>query len=97
MKKSSFQQPTLLSTNKDIQSYRIIARVRQLFQSGRKITAKEINEITGSNDARKIISTLRSNGWNISDIRLSDNRKLYRLVETDKQIPLFTESEVINE
>lgn len=97
MKKSSSQQSTLLSTNKGIQSYRIIATVRLLFQSGRKVTAKEINEITGSNDARKIISTLRSDGWNISDIRLSDNRKLYWLVETDRQISLFTESEVTNE
>lgn len=81
------------NNGKDSNSYRIIASVRQIFQSGKKITARQINEITGSNDARKVISILRAEGWNIQDIRLPDNRKLYWLVETDRQLPLFGEGD----
>ena len=43
----------------------------------RKLTAREINEITGGNDARKEISDLRRSGWNITDLRLSSGCKLY--------------------
>lgn len=89
MKKSRPKQPTLSKQSKDSNSYRIIATVRQLFISGKKVTAKQINEITRSNDARKVISTLRSQGMNIQDIRMPDNCKLYWLVEDDRQIPLF--------
>lgn len=73
---------------------RIIATVRKLFQSGRKITAKQINEITRSNDARKVISTLRADGWNIQDVRLPNNCKLYWLALPDTQLPLFGENEI---
>lgn len=55
----------------------ISATVRSLFLSGRKLTAREINMITGSNDARKVISVLRRSGWNITDLRLSSGCKLY--------------------
>lgn len=89
MKKSRPKQPTLSQQSKDSNSYRIITTVRQLFISGKKVTAKQINDITRSNDARKVISTLRSQGMNIQDIRMSDNCKLYWLVEDDRQIPLF--------
>lgn len=95
--KSPSQQSTLPSYSKDSNSYRIIATVRQIFQSGKKVTARQINEVTGSNDARKVISTLRASGWNIEDIRLPDNRKLYWLVESDRQLPLFTEGANDNE
>lgn len=47
------------------------------FLSGRKLTAREINMITSSNDARKVISELRRSGWNITDLRLSYGCKLY--------------------
>lgn len=67
----------------------IKATIRALFSSGRKLTAKEINAITGSNDARKQISDLRRGGWNIVDLRLPDNRKLYWLVPKERQLSLF--------
>lgn len=95
--KSPAGKQGLMTQNKDTYSCRIIATTRQLFISGKKLTAKEINEITHSNDARKAISTLRADGWNIQDIRLPDNRKLYWLVELDGQLPLFKDKEVTNE
>ena len=50
--------------------------------SGEKFTAKEINELVGFNDARKVISDLRhKEGMNILDIRLADSCKLYWLAE----------------
>ncbi|MBU9879653.1 AbrB family transcriptional regulator [Bacteroides sp. MSK.20.82] len=71
--------------SKDSKSSRIIQQVRSIFLSGRKVTAKEINAETNSNDARRVISTLRNDeGWNIKDVRLDDNRKLYWL-EPDKR------------
>ena len=72
------------SGNKDSKSSRIIQQVRSIFLSGRKVTAKEINAETNSNDARRVISTLRKEGWNIKDVRLDDKRKLYWL-EPDKR------------
>ena len=73
------------SGNKDSKSSPIIQQVRAIFLSGRKVTAKDINAETNSNDARRVISTLRNNeGWNIKDVRLDDNRKLNWL-ESDKR------------
>lgn len=73
------------SGNKDSKSSRIIQQVRFIFLSGRKVTAKEINAETNSNDARRVISTLRNDeGWDIKDVRLDDRRKLYWL-EPDKR------------
>lgn len=70
---------------KDTGSSRIIQQVRAIFLSGRKVTCKEINFETNSNDSRKVISTLRKDeGWNIKDVRLDDGRKLYWL-EPDKR------------
>ncbi len=71
--------------DKGSKSYRIIQQVRSIFLSGRKVTAKEINAETNSNDARRVISTLRNDeGWDIKDVRLDDRRKLYWL-EPDKR------------
>ena len=71
--------------SKDNQCSRIIQKVRSIFLSGRKVTAKEINAETNSNDARRVISTLRNDeGWDIKDVRLDDRRKLYWL-EPDKR------------
>lgn len=77
--------------NKDTKVYRIKAIVKSLFESGRKLTAREINRITQSNDARKVISTLRSEGWNIQDVRLPDNRKLYWLSNPVKQLSFLND------
>mgnify|MGYP006917443669 FL=1 len=74
----------LNNRSKDSKSSRIIQQVRSIFLSGWKVTAKEINAETNSNDARRVISTLRKEGWNIKDVRLNDRRKLYWL-EPDKR------------
>ena len=84
-------EATPLSTHKGIRNSRIINIVRNLFSSGKKLTATEINRLTNSNDARKVISTLRATGWNIVDFRLPDNRKQYWLATPINQFDLFTE------
>ena len=65
-------------------------RVRHLFRNGMKVTALQINDLCGTNDARKIISDLRKKeGWNIQDMRLPNQCKLYWLVEDFRQLSLF--------
>lgn len=75
--------------HKDSHSSLIIKTILNLFLSGRKLTAIEINSTTGSNDARKVISVLRKAGWKIADMWLPSGRKLYWLAEPDKQLNLF--------
>ena len=65
--------------------------IRAVFRSGKRVTAKELNAITGTNDARKQISDLRKEGWNIQDIQLSTQCKLYWLAEEERQGELFQE------
>ena len=88
-KKAASTTANLLNNrSKDSKSSRIIQQVRSIFLSGRKVTAREINAETNSNDARRVISTLRNDeGWNIKDVRLDDRRKLYWL-EPDRQMPI---------
>lgn len=72
--------------SKDSKSSRIIQQVRSIFLSGRKVTAKEINAETNSNDARRVISTLRNDeGWDIKDVRLLDDRRKLYWLEPDKR------------
>ena len=67
-------------TNKSTDSARLIQSVRKLFSSSGKFTAKELNSLSGTNDARKLISVLRhKEGWQIEDCRLSNGCKLYWL------------------
>lgn len=93
-KKAASTTANLLNNrSKDSKSSRIIQQVRSIFLSGRKVTAKEINAETNSNDARRVISTLRNDeGWDIKDVRLDDRRKLYWL-EPDKR-QMFIDWEV---
>ena len=92
MKKNEhFTMLALKPRNKDTHSSRIKATVKALFLQGHKLTAKEINTITGSNDARKVISTLRLQGMNIVDRVQHDRCKLYWLVLDDRQLNLFDE------
>lgn len=78
-----------METNQSLSS-RCIQQVRRLFLNGGKYTAKEINNIVGFNDARKIISVLRNNeGWDIRDVRLDDGCKLYWLAKDDRQFSIF--------
>lgn len=69
----------------------IIAKIRSLFNSGYKYTAKELNALIGFNDARKVISVLRQEGMNIKDIRLENQCKLYWLEADNNQLSLFGE------
>lgn len=83
------------STNrgKDNKNICIRVTIKALFRSGKKFTARKINQLTGSNDARKAISVLRHSGWNIQDVRQQDGSKLYWLAEDDRQMVLnFQES-----
>jgi len=90
MKKSECSTtPTLYQQCKDSNTSRIRATIKALFSSGQKLTAKEINSITGSNDARKQISDLRREGWAITDLVQPDRCKLYWLIPDDKQLSLF--------
>lgn len=68
--------------DKSTDSARIIQSVRRLFLAGGKFTAKEINSLAGTNDARKLISDIRhKEGWNIADCRLPNRCKLYWLAK----------------
>ena len=71
--------------NKNNTKNHIRATVRSLFLSGCKLTAREINEITGGNDARKEISDLRRSGWDITDLKLSSGCKLYWLISKSQK------------
>lgn len=70
---------------KDSDNIPIIKTIQSLFMTGKKFTAKRINQLTHSNDARKAISTLRRAGWDIQDVRQQDGSKLYWLAEDDRQ------------
>ena len=89
-KKAASTTANLLNNrSKDNKSSRIIQQVRSIFLSGRKVTAKEINAETNSNDARRVISTLRNDeGWDIKDVRLDDRRKLYWLEPDKRKMPI---------
>ena len=89
-KKAASTTANLLNNrSKDNKSSRIIQQVRSIFLSGRKVTAKEINAETNSNDARRVISTLRNDeGWDIKDVRLDDRRKLYWLEPVTRQMSI---------
>lgn len=73
------------SGGKDNKNICIRTTIKALFRSGKKFSARKINQLTRSNDARKQISELRRSGWNIKDIRLSNGCKLYWLAEDDRQ------------
>ena len=83
-KKATFAAP---STNggEVTKNICIRATIKALFRSGKKFTAKRINQLTRSNDARKAISVLRREGWNIHDLRQPDGCKLYWLDMDDRQ------------
>lgn len=50
-----------------------------IFMLGGEHTAVEINHLAHTNDARKAISVLRADGWDIVDRRLAGGCKAYRL------------------
>lgn len=70
---------------KDSKNICIRSAIKNLFRSGKKLTAKSINQLTHSNDARKRISELRCEGWDIQDLKQPDGSKLYWLAEDDRQ------------
>jgi len=67
----------------------IISKIRALFVAGGKYSAKELNALAGTNDARKNISILRQEeGMNICDLRLPNRCKLYFYVDNSNQLKL---------
>lgn len=66
----------------------LTAKIRALFLTGGKYTAKQLNALCGFNDSRKAISVLRANGMNIQDIRLQNGCKLYWYVRDVNQLTL---------
>ena len=73
------------SESKDNKNIFIRAAIKALFRTGKKFTARKINQLTRSNDARKVISILRREGWDIQDMRQPNGSKLYWLAEDDRQ------------
>ena len=89
-RKAAIAANPLSTEDKVTKNDRIKQRVRYLFRNGIKATALQINELCGTNDARKIISDLRhKEGWNIQDMRLPNQCKLHWLVEDVRQLSLF--------
>lgn len=91
------RKPTLNVGNPEKRTYNISSKgkhyytplkeIRSLFFSGRKFTAKELNQLTLSNDARKCISDLRTKeNLNIVDQRIEHGNKVYWLDEKNYQI-----------
>jgi hypothetical protein len=68
--------------------YSPLRQIRMLFRNGGAYTAKEINQIVGTNDARKFISIARADGMQIKDVRLDSGCKRYWL-EPDDTPTLF--------
>ena len=62
----------------------LLDKVLYLFLNGCHITEIEANRFAGTNDGRKLISTLRRLGYDIRDRRLKDRRKTYWLVSTQE-------------
>lgn len=62
-----------------------------LLRRGQRITATEANGMFRFNDARKMISDLRKDGYRIKDYRLADGRKVYYM-QQDRQLSLFDEA-----
>ena len=70
-------------------SNQIQTRIRTLFLTGGKYTAKQLNAMVGFNDSRKAISVLRSTGMDIRDIRTESRCKLYWYQSDKNQLTLF--------
>jgi hypothetical protein len=64
-----------------------IQTIKGLLKQGGKYTAKQLNTLTRSNDARKCISDLRKCGMSIIDRRLPTMEKQYWLAD-DGQLKL---------
>lgn len=84
-RKKATEAAPYTNRGKDSKNICISSAIKALFRTGKKLTAKKINQLTNSNDARKQISVLGRSGWNICDIRRPDGSKLYWLAEDDRQ------------
>lgn len=69
----------------DGQRYTHKRAVRKLFIDGGRYTASDINRIIGTNDARKLISTLRKEGFNLKDEVTENRKKIYWLDQSVNQ------------
>ncbi len=62
-----------------------------LLRRGHRYTALDANSMLHFNDARKIFSDLRKDGYPIKDFRLADGRKVYYM-QQDRQLSLFDDA-----
>ena len=93
--KATFAAP-ITNRGKDSKKSRM-AKIKALFLRGGKYTAKQLNEISGGNYARKGISVLRRAGMDIQDIRLPDGCKLYWLnIQDFRQLSFWGRWEGVN-
>ena len=63
-------------------------KVLGVFSSGNSYLATDINSLVGFNDARKLISVLRRDGYLIKDKKVAGGRKLYWLESDSRQLSL---------
>lgn len=71
---------------KDMKKSNIKQKALAIFSSGNCYFAAELNSLVGFNDARKIISVLRRDGYLIKDKKVTDGRKLYWLEADERQL-----------
>ena len=68
-------------------NFSLKSRVLSALKNGERLTAIGINKNFGFNDARKVISELRQDGYLVADYKLADGRKMYFL-KPDGQIKI---------
>jgi hypothetical protein len=74
-----------LNVGKGKHYYAPLQKIRSLLSNGGEFTARQLNELSQSNDARKCISVLRRAEYMpIRDIRIARGRKLYWLERDPK-------------
>ena len=96
-KKKAPEGATVTNRCKGIDSIPIIQKIRSLFLRGGRYTAQEINQIIGTNDARRFITDLRRSGMNIKDFRLPNGCKEYWYpIDECKQLSFWIRWEGVN-
>ena len=96
-KREAPEGATVTNRCKGTHKNRTKATIKALFLRGGKYTAKELNELSYGNDARKCISRLRREGMDIQDLWQPDHRKLYWVTtEDNKQLSFWTRWEGVS-
>jgi hypothetical protein len=91
MKKTTTEVAALIHSKDSVNSLK--SKILGAFYAGQWVQAKTLNSMFFFNDARKIISILRRNGYHIIDRRRTDRCKEYKLIP-DSQLSLNLEGEI---